>query len=108
MAGRQPSGWNIVELEEFERGVAGLGGYRFVDEAIRSLTASLHSNPLAFDVPLASRPDIRLAKTTIIIGPRLIPALSLFFKVDEHTRTVFLLHIERTDPNDITDQFDED
>ena len=108
MAGKQPAGWNIVEQEQFDRGVAGLGGYRFVDEALRSLAASLHSNPTAFPAPIQSRPDIRLAKTTVIIGPRLIPALSVFFRLDEKSRTVFLLHVERTDPDDITDHFDDD
>ncbi|RAN36784.1 hypothetical protein [Hyphomonas sp. GM-8P] len=106
MAGHRPSGWEIIEEESFQIGVAGLGGSRFVDEALQSLTASLLSNPLGFpEIP--GFPDIRIAKTNVVISVVLIPALVVRFRVDDRQRKVFLLHIERRDPDDIRDEFDD-
>jgi len=99
------NGWSIVEADSFDRGVAGCGGHRVVEEAIAPIKLGLSRNPGAF---LATNtPGISLAKTKLHWnGPDIILAYSVWFRIIEKNKTVELLHVEWTDPE--IDEWDND
>lgn len=91
----------MVEEADYERAVAQLGGAQFVDEALAPIMNGIESNPLGFpEVP--GMPGIHLARTTIAVrGLELIPALRLWFRVNEAARMVYLLYVEWAPPEDM-------
>lgn len=93
--------WSIVEEHSYEIAVGRLGGARWVDEALAPIMNAVESNPLAFpEVP--GSPGVRLARTTLRIQAlSLIPALSLWFRAEEVSKTVYLLYIEPSWPEDM-------
>ncbi|WP_133117292.1 hypothetical protein [Mesorhizobium sanjuanii] len=94
-------GWNVTEDPSFEPSVIGCGGYAIVDEVLTAIDYALHRNPLGFpSVP--GMPNIRLAKTSLRIRDGfIIPALTLRFWTDAHSRTVFKLYVEISKPEEM-------
>jgi hypothetical protein len=93
------SRWNFREEETFERCVAQMGGAEYMDRALAVLTNALSLNPRAF--PFAGYGQIRLARTRLVFrGREVIPALSVRFYI-EPPKTVVLLHVEQTMPEEM-------
>lgn len=58
-------------------------------------------NPHGFD-EVPGFPGIHIAKTKVIVdGNKIIPALTLWFRIDEVSRVVTKLYIEMTDPDEM-------
>lgn len=94
------SGWSLIESENYERAVAQCGGARCVDDAIAPIIYALHRQPLAF--PETDVPGVYLARTKLRFnGPDVTLSHSVWFKADEIVRTVELLWVEYTNPDDI-------
>lgn len=93
--------WHVIEEASFETSVAQLGGARRVDEALAPIMDAVERNPLAFPgVP--QFPGIRVAKTTLAVkGLELVPAMRVWLKPIEETRTVYLLYVDMAPANDM-------
>mgnify|MGYP001546571159 CR=1 FL=1 len=91
------NGWQIVEADSFERGVASCGGHQSVEEAIAPIKLGVSSNQTKF--LSTDFPDIYLAKTKLRWnGPEIVMAHSVWFRVIDASRTVELLWVEWTNP----------
>lgn len=94
------NGWSISETDDYERGVAQCGGAEIVDDAIAPIIYALHRNPLAFQE--TSHPGVRLARTRLRFnGPDITLSHAIWFRVNEPDRTVVLLWVEYTRPDDM-------
>jgi hypothetical protein len=96
--------WELRESEIYTLCVSQLGGPALVDRALAAILDGLSLNPYGF-YPVWDR--IRIAKTRLLmIGPQLIPALSLRYRISPPD-TVDLLHLEITPPEEmeISDDF---
>lgn len=95
----ESSGWEIREEDSYGDSVLMCGGYELVDEALRAVDEALLRNPLGF-ATLQEGSDIRFAKTKLQIGHGdVIPAMTLFFAINELTRTVRKLHVKLSSPD---------
>lgn len=76
------------------------GGAASIDRALSALIDALSRNPYAF--PDTGVKEIRLARTKIVMSAGgVVPALSIRFRCDDVSRTVSLLHLEVTMPDDL-------
>ncbi len=93
--------WNVIEEDSFQRSAAQLGGLQYVDAALAPIMNAVESNPLAFE-KVPGMPDIRVARTKIsVTGLEMIPALRLWLRTSEASRTVYLLYVELAPPEDM-------
>lgn len=93
------SGWEIREENSYDDAVLTCGGHEFIDEALCMVDEALLRNPLGFST-LHDKSDIRYAKTKLrLTRGDVIPALTLFFFVNEVTRTVVKLHVKFSSPD---------
>lgn len=71
-----------------------------VDDAIAPVIYALYRNPLAF--PETEVANVRLARTRLRFnGPDVTLSHSVWFRAEEHKRTVILLWVEYTRPDDM-------
>ncbi len=96
--------WEIVESDIYSLCVAQNGGAKYVDRALYAILDAIAKNPNGF--PSTGIKDIRLAKTDIVFGSEVIPALNVRFRI-VGIHTVELLHLEICPPEDMFDD-DED
>ena len=92
-------GWEIVEEPSYARSVAEIAElFAHLDEAIAPLDYALHRNPEG----LPEVPGVRgifLAKTSLrFIGTRIIPALSLWVRLDRESKRVYKLWLSVSSP----------
>lgn len=92
------SGYDIRNANSYEDAVLMCGGHEFVDDALAPVDEALNRNPLGFQ-QLHHASDIRFAKTKLRISKgSLIPAMTLFFTVDDQKRLVTKLHVKYSSP----------
>ncbi|HEX4738127.1 MAG TPA: hypothetical protein VH331_11260 [Allosphingosinicella sp.] len=92
------NGYEICNADSYEDAVLMCGGHEFVDEALSPVDEALNKNPLGFQ-QLHNASDIRFAKTKLRISKgNPIPAMTLFFTVDEEKRLVTKLHVKYSSP----------
>lgn len=90
-------GWNLIESEDFARGVMMCGGHRAVDEAIAPIMRSLERGPHGF--PETGVAGTRIAKTKLRFnGSDIVFSHFIWFRIYEDSRTVELLWVEVTQP----------
>lgn len=92
-------GWEIIEADSFERGIAQCGGHAVVEERIAVVKHGLSRDPFGYlETQLAG---IWLAKTKVRWeGSEIVPAYAVRYRISPESRTVTLLHIEWAAPED--------
>jgi hypothetical protein len=94
-------GWQIEDETTFGPSVLGCGGFELIDSALEIIEYGLHVNPYGFE-EVPGFAGIRIAKTKLmVVSGNIVPALTLWFKVDEVNRIVTKLYVEMTDPLDM-------
>lgn len=84
----------IIAESSFDEAVEALGGYRLVDEAMRSVYPALTSNPYGFKLFDSEFTSFRYAVTKAILWANPpTPPLAVIFTIDE-AGNVRLRHIE--------------
>lgn len=97
------SGWQIIEGEQFELGALNCGGLQKVEDAIAGIKHALSREPRGFHQS-RSRPDIWVARTKLVItGPDIVLSHRVLFRIDEEERSVTLLWVEFSDPENEDD-----
>lgn len=98
--------WQVYEENSFIT-AAHKVGVRLVDDALGPVKLGLNRNPLGFrKVPTFS--DIYFARTKFrILRGDVLPSLTLWFRPNSEQRTVALLYVELSRPNEMM-AFDED
>lgn len=94
-------GWQIDEDSTFGPSVMGCGGFELIDEVLETLEVGLHSNPEGF-TPIPGFLGLYIAKTKFtVISGKVVPALTLWFRVDRPERLVTKLYVQATEPDDM-------
>lgn len=82
--------YSLVETEAYQNGVRKIGSYERLDNALDGAMWALANNPKVYGIVEGTK-DIRLLKTNEISG---LPALRIWFRIDEDNKKVELLMIE--------------
>lgn len=98
--------WQVYEEHSFVTAAHQIG-VRLVDDALGPVMLGLNRNPLGFrKVPTFS--DIYFARTKFrILNGDVLPSLTLWFRPKQEARSVALLYVELSRPNEMM-AFDED
>ena len=111
MAGASNSnGYSVCNADSYEEAILQCGGHEFVDDALCMVDEALNRNPLGFE-KLHHGSDFWIAKTKLRLkAGRVIPAMTMFFTVDEEQRLVTKLWVKMSSPETmaIGDSWDDD
>jgi hypothetical protein len=88
--GAGPVRREIIESSEFTQQLLTIGDVERLDDALTGVYWALSTNPEVYDVVRGFR-DIRLLKTDAIGD---VPALRIWFRIDENGKHVHLEYIE--------------
>jgi hypothetical protein len=97
----ESNGYQIREEDSYDDALLMCGGHEFVDDALSMIDEALCKNPLGFQ-KFNRNSDIHFAKTKLRIRRgSVIPAMTLFFTVDEAKRIVTKLHVKYSSPEEM-------
>ena len=88
--------YEVVESAEYSRCRSDIGDCHRVDDVLCGVMTALSSHPKKYDL-VEGMKDVRLAKT---VRYREIPALAIWFKVNDTKEAVELLMVERLPDED--------
>ncbi len=92
------NGYDIREEDSYEEAVLMCGGHESIDDALAVVDEALNRNPSGFQ-KLNGDSDIHFAKTKLRIAKgSVVPALTLFFTINEEHRVVTKLHVKLSSP----------